>query len=302
MVQNPSSSALAIHSPAKWVAGSVLLSSLVCFQTLVEAAQLSFRDGRYNYVLVTLAVTLVLFYRDRDHLFRLWPVNSEDKFGGLLAVIGLASNLLLTYVVGADLYWRFLALVLCWMGSLWHGYGFESVRRAGFHLLLLAAAAPVPKPWIHNFEVFLQYLSADVSNVIFRLLGTTVYREGLVFALPTMNVEVARECSGIRSTTALILIVAVCGYLMLRNPWLRVMFLLLAVPAGILKNAVRIVTLALLGSDVSPDYLTGPLHKQGGPLFTLTAILVLGPALWMLMRAEQWKTAKQPASPQVHPQ
>ena len=48
---------------------------------------------------------------------------------------------------------------------------------------------------------------------------------------------------------------------------------------------------------MSTDYLAGPLHKQGGPLFTLTAVAVLGPVLWVLMRAERPKKADAAVQP-----
>lgn len=140
---------------------------------------------------------------------------------------------------------------------------------------------------MHTFETFLQHASADLADVIFRLIGQMVYREDLVFTLPGLSIEVARECSGIRSTTALILVVAVCGHLLLRSGKSKLFLLLMSIPAGILKNAVRIVILGWLGSNLSPTYLEGPIHKQGGPLFTLTAVAVLGPLLWMLMRMEK---------------
>ena len=118
-------------------------------------------------------------------------------------------------------------------------------------------------------EVMLQYASADVSDVFLRMTGASVYREGLVFAMPGFNVEVARECSGIRSTTGLIIVVALAAHLRLSSSWARLWLLMLAVPVGIFKNSVRLSTLAWLGCFVSPEYLYGWLHKYGGPPFTM---------------------------------
>ncbi|MBS0483574.1 MAG: archaeosortase/exosortase family protein [Proteobacteria bacterium] len=272
--------------PVRWLAWFFLPSLVIAHRTVLEMAKVGWDDDRYNYTLASLAVALVLLYQEWDFLFP--PRLQQDKSGLWLAVSGLAANLVLTYAVpGVDLFWRGVALSLVWIGGLWYCHGTLSLRKGAFQvLLLLFAVPPVPQAWMHRFEVFLQHSSANLSELIFRLIGQTMFRDGLIFQLPGLNIEVATECSGIRSTTALILVVAVCAHLLLQTGRSKLILLLLAIPAGILKNAVRIVILGWLGSNLSPSYLDSPLHRQGGPLFTLTAVAVLGPALWWLMRRE----------------
>lgn len=273
--------------PIRWLTLFFVPSLLICHRTVAEAARLGWDDDRYNYTLVALVVGLVLLYQERSFLF---PEAVQNQTQGLLlAAGGLVANLALTYGVGGiDLFWRTMALVVAWIGGLWYCHGAAALREGLFQvLLLLLAVPPLPEAWMHGFETFLQHWSADVAELIFRLIGQTMYREGLVFALPDLSIEVARECSGIRSTMALILVVAVCAHLLLRTGRAKLILLLMAIPAGILKNAVRVVVLGWLGSNLSPSYLNGPLHKQGGPLFTLTAVAVLGPLLWLLMRMEK---------------
>jgi exosortase len=273
--------------PSRWLTWFFLPSLVICYRTVVEAAAFGWQDDRYNYTLVALVVALVLLYQERDMLF---PETLQNEPQGLmLAGTGLVVNLFFTYgMPGTDLFWRVMGIALLWIGGLWYCHGFRSLRESTFQvLLLLLAVPPLPESWMHTFETFLQHASADLADVIFRLIGQMVYREDLVFTLPGLSIEVARECSGIRSTTALILVVAVCGHLLLRSGKSKLFLLLMSIPAGILKNAVRIVILGWLGSNLSPTYLEGPIHKQGGPLFTLTAVAVLGPLLWMLMRMEK---------------
>ncbi|BDC48067.1 hypothetical protein F183_A03830 [Bryobacterales bacterium F-183] len=276
--------------PLQWFA-AVALAAVICYRTAMETAALSYSDSRYNYVLVGIAVVLVLIYQERD--FLIGPTLRNDIRGAVLAGAGIVANLALTYGADVELYWRYLGLAAAWIGALWYLHGVESLREGMFQVIMLVASAPLPEAWIHGFEVFLQHASAEVSDVIFQMLGTPVYREGLVFALPGLNIEVARECSGMRSTTALIMVVAVCAHLLLRRTGSKALMLFLTIPVGIIKNAVRIVILAWLGSNVSAGYLDGPLHKQGGPLFTLTAVALLGPTLWLLMRSEKRQQQQQ---------
>lgn len=55
---------------------------------------------------------------------------------------------------------------------------------------------------------------------------------------------------------------------------------------SILKNAIRILTIAELGTRVNPSFLHGALHRHGGILFLGLAVLLLIVLLWILRRSE----------------
>ena len=57
------------------------------------------------------------------------------------------------------------------------------------------------------------------------------------------------------------------------------LFVLLALPLGIIKNGIRITTLTLLAIYVDPSFLSGNLHREGGFLFFLLALAMLAPVL-----------------------
>ena len=62
---------------------------------------------------------------------------------------------------------------------------------------------------------------------------------------------------------------------------------LLAIPIGIFKNAVRIVTLSYLGVYVDRAYLEGRLHHQyGGLVFSSLALFLVVPLLILLRKSE----------------
>ena len=113
----------------------------------------------------------------------------------------------------------------------------------------------------------LQSASAEVSYVYFKLIGIPIYREGFVFHLPGVSVEVAKECSGIRSSIALFITSILAGHLFLKTGWKKGILAVSIIPIAILKNGVRIVTLSLLGAYVDISFLTDSLlHKKGGIL------------------------------------
>jgi len=107
-------------------------------------------------------------------------------------------------------------------------------------------------------------------------------RQGFVLAVPGVTIEVAQECSSIRSSMALFITCLLAAHLYLRTGWKMLLFVLLSLPVSVVKNGIRIATLTLLSIYVDPAFLTGRLHHEGGFVFFLIALLILCPVfLWL---------------------
>jgi exosortase len=180
-----------------------------------------------------------------------------------------------------------LSAVLFWVGGFIYFYGTRAFRTALFPLAFLVLMVPIPTAVVEKIISLLQHASAEVSYFIFRLTGVPILREGLVFHLPRVSVEVAEQCSGIRSSIALFITCILAGYLFLESGSRRFILILAILPLAIFKNAVRIVTLSLLAVYVDKSFLTNSLlHKKGGIVFFIMALAILGPLLWLLRRSE----------------
>jgi exosortase len=118
----------------------------------------------------------------------------------------------------------------------------------------------------------LQKGSAEMSYGLFKLAGVPVFRDGFTFSLPGVTIEVAQECSGIRSSVSLLITSILAGYLMLRSGWSKFALGLLTIPIVILKNAVRIVAISWLGVYVDRSFFYGNLHRYGGLPFSILAL------------------------------
>src|SRR5207244_11592806 len=110
------------------------------------------------------------------------------------------------------------------------------------------------------------------------------------FALPGVTIEVAKECSGIRSSLALLVTSLLAGHLFLRSGWRKSVLVLAILPLLVVKNGIRIVTLSLLSIYVDPGFLTGSLHHEGGIIFFLLALILLAPVLWFLQRLKRTRS------------
>jgi len=204
---------------------------------------------------------------------------------GLLVYAGPISN----GVVGLDLLSiKAFAVVILWMAVFLLFYGVDGFRIALFPLLFLFFMVPMPEALLNMIVATLQRGSAEASAILFKLTGTPFFRDGFMFSLPGISVEIARQCSGIRSSLALLITCLLAGHLMLESKWGKLVLALVAVPIAMVKNAIRIVTLSMLAIHVDQKYLLdSDLHRDGGVLFFMLALLLMWPLLWVLRRWER---------------
>jgi exosortase len=178
--------------------------------------------------------------------------------------------------------------VLWFIGSFVLAYGFRAFREGMFPLLFLLFVIPIPMFILDPFVELLQVCSAHASYFLLSLSGVPLHRDGFVFALPGITIEVAPQCSGIRSSIALIITSVFAGYLFLQKGWSRLVLVLSFFPITVFKNALRITTLSLLASYVDTRFITGSwLHKSGGIPFFAVGLLLMAPVLWALMKWEK---------------
>lgn len=179
------------------------------------------------------------------------------------------------------------ALVLVLLSGFALFLGRAALENARFPLLFLFLTIPFPAVLLNRAIYFLQRGSAGVTGMIFDLVGVPALREGFVFHLAHFNIEVAKECSGIRSSLALLILALVVGHLFLRSLWKQVVFVIAGLLIMVVKNGVRIATLTILAEYVNPGFLYGRLHHGGGVVFFLFGLLLLLPILWLLQRGEK---------------
>jgi len=233
-------------------------------------------------------ISAALLYLERDRVPR--QTSSDKMLGGifllLAAVIALPSYYAAGKGLGMQLSGSILALALVWIAGFAFFFGKAALRAAYFPFLFLLLMVPIPNSLLDRIILLLQQGSAWITGVLFDIVGVPVLREGLVFHLAKVSIEVAKECSGIRSSMALFIVALLVAHFSLRNFWNKVFFVAFGLFLMILKNGVRIATLTLLAVYVNPDFLFGRLHHQGGVVFFVLALLLLLPLLFFLQRNE----------------
>lgn len=157
-----------------------------------------------------------------------------------------------------------------------------------FPLALLFLMLPLPSILEKISVAILQRASAEVAYILIKLSGMPVFREGLVFTLPNFRMEVAEECSGIRSTLVLFITSLLAGHLFLRRKSFKGLLALAVLPIGILRNGFRILVITWLTVNVDRTIgVDGPVHKKGGPFFFVLSLGALFGLLFLLRRFEE---------------
>jgi exosortase len=179
-----------------------------------------------------------------------------------------------------------LGIIIIWVGGFVTFFGLSATRIALFPLSFLIFIIPLPEALLFRSITALQHASAEVVSLLFQLCPFPFTREGLYFTLPGLNIEVARECSSIRSSLALCIACVLANHLLLHRWCSKAIVLLLVFPLAVFKNGVRIVTLSLLTLYVDKGFMASDLHSKGGVVFFGLALAMLLPIFLGLRKLE----------------
>lgn len=290
----------------RWLlfSGWIVLSSLLFIKPLSAIVRLFLSRDDTSYLALIPFISGWVFWLDRRRIF---PNLSIDKtlaspFLFLAACVALA-----TYFAGSNSWpglqfsgW-ILSLVLVWTAGFGLLFGKTAMKAGRFPLLFLVLMVPLPNFLLDRLIYLLQQGSAWVTGAFFDVAGVPVLREGLVFHLARVNIEVARECSGIRSSMALVILALLVSHFRLKSFWSQILFVACGLLMMIVKNGIRIATLTLLAMYVDPNFLFGRLHHQGGVVFFILALLLLLPLLLFLERMESKSLAVTESPRPSHP-
>ena len=265
------------------------VGTAVFWGPLQELAALSLDDELYSYIGLIPLFSLAIILLKRKDIFS--QVKFAPALGAAVVLTGLA--LLLIGTVFKRRPWKRLPVAFnkrfralddrLFYRALWRQRSRSHVSFAVFVFF-----SPVPAVVLDRCVRFLQQMTADVVDGIFGLMGLTYLRTGMVFQLPNVAIEVAEQCSGIRSSLSLVVATTAAGYVFLETGWRRLILVLAIIPITIFKNALRVTTLTLLAAYVDPAWLTSSwLHRAGGKPFFFIALLIWAPLLWLLWRSEK---------------
>lgn len=192
--------------------------------------------------------------------------------------------------------WSILSFVSFTVASVAWAVGPAAVRAAVFPLGFLFIMVPPPPAAMHGLETWLQHTSADVVAVFFQVAGVENVRDGLLFHLKNITLEVAPECSGIRSTLFLEVLSLFTGYFFLKSAAHRTLLAVAAPLLGVVRNGFRILVIGWLCVHYGPEMSESAVHRKGGPYFFAISLLPFALLVYLLVRRERRSRPRLPAA------
>lgn len=266
-----------------------LTSTALLWKPFVASLYLALHDDEFTHILLILPVSATLILSEWGSLkFKPSPSPrigvSLLLAGILIAVFSSASRARLS--PDSRLAAGMFALVTLWIAAFVLCFGTKVARSLLFPLCFLFWIVPIPAFALGRIVQWLQSGSAFAAWLLFSAAGVPTARDGILLSIPGLNIEVAQECSSIRSSLMLLVTAMVLAHVLLRTPWRKAAVVLLVVPLSVAKNGLRIFTISMLGTHVDRGFLTGRLHRDGGILFFLIALGAILLAIWFLRTGE----------------
>jgi exosortase C (VPDSG-CTERM-specific) len=280
--------------PRRFLAFVLLIAGLMAAfgVPLYSLALHAAHSNLHSYILLIPFVSAYLIYTHWNQL----PREYGSAFGCALLPAAVGSTALVTawrlpasgYSISLNDHLSLIAFsFVCFIWS--GGYAFlgsKWMRAAAFPIAFLAFVIPLPDVVVDYLENASKLASAEVASFLFNATGTPVLRDGTVFQLPGITIEVAKECSGIRSSLVLLITSLLASYLFLRSRWRRVLLSAVVIPLGLLRNGFRILVISLLCVRYGPQMIHSLIHRRGGPIFFTASLVPLFLLLWWLRRSD----------------
>ena len=250
-----------------WGAACFLIVLVAAFgQSLFALINYAARSDLYSYILLVPFVSGYLLYI-RRHQF---PKNYVTDFRLAIVLLVAAAGMLI-FSYGSHLEAKIpiepdrlalltLSFLCCLAAGGFFFFGRDWMRSVAFPLAYLIFMVPMPDSMRDALELASKSASAEVANLFFHLSGTPFLRDGAIFQLPNITIQVAQECSGIRSSLVLLMTSILAANLFLKTSWRRIVLVAFVIPLGILRNGFRILVIGLLCANVGPQMIHSPIH------------------------------------------
>jgi exosortase len=302
LATNPNSKSILKSSPRLVFFILSAVAVALWWSPLAAWFALASQDEQYTHVLLILPISVALILLQWES-----PTGSSDSraaSGFALLVIALVGTAIVRWIrlspADVQLSLNILLLVAWWMGAFLLCFATRAFRRALFPLCFLLWMVPIPQFVLNPMVGLLQHGSAASAHWLFTAARIPVDQRGMLMHIPGLTLEVAPECSSIRSSMMLLVTTMVLAQLLLLSFWRKAVVVAVAIPLSVAKNGLRIFVIAVLTTRVDPSFLTGRLHRQGGVVFFGIALLGIFLVLWILRRDENQKSqTARSASPQV---
>lgn len=194
-----------------------------------------------SHVALVFAVSAFLVWLKRKDLKAI-PVRPAILPGTLL--LGLGCLMLSAGKLGNAMVLQQISMIPTLLGAVWLFLGFGHLKALFIPVGYLLFGMGIIEDLLGNVAFYLQLMSAWIASHLLLLTGMPVLLKGTFVELPHINLEVARECSGINHIVMVVALAVLLAYTIQRTLAKRFILVLSAMLIGIFANGLRV---ALIG-------------------------------------------------------
>lgn len=247
------------------------LSLWLYARTLAHLVGQWWHDPNFSHGFFVPLFSAYIIWQERDRLRRT-PL--KPAWSGLV-IVAFALSVLIVGQLGAELFLARVSLLFLAAGLIVLFLGWKFLRTLSFPLAFLLLMIPIPTIIFNQITFPLQLLASRIAGEILPLFSVPVLVQGNVIVLPSMALEVAEACSGIRSLMSLLTLAIIYGYLIEKRLAVRWLLALASIPIAVAANSVRIIGTGLLVQYWDPDKAEGFFHLFSGWLIFVVSLVML---------------------------
>lgn len=260
------------HRSAIWPTAAVLVVVAWLYAPIIfHLVRQWWTDPNFSHGFFVPLFSGFVLWKNREKLAEIPPAPSSWGLG----IILISLLMLIVGSFGAELFLSRISIVFLAAGLVVFFLGWATLRAVLFPVLFLGLMVPVPTIVMNEITLPLQILASKLASWMLPVFGVPVLREGNIIHLPSMPLEVAEACSGIRSLMSLATLAIIYGYFMEQRQSLRVLLVLASVPIAVAANGFRIVGTGLIVQYWDPAKAEGFFHEFSGWLVFIVSLIML---------------------------
>lgn len=224
----------------------------------------------------------VIAWIERERLRR--AAGPGHPAGAAIALTGLGLLALGTAADSVLLQGASVAVTIA--GLVAWSFGMRCLRAAAFPIAFLLLMAPLPRAVVAAVTLQVQLFAAALAVAVLRLLDLPVYQAGVRIELPTMTLQVAEACNGLRFLMALLVLTAAFAQITQRTVADKAVLVAAAIPVAIVANAMRVAAIVLGVQYVGPEVAGRTIHNWiGKGMWGLTLVPLIGLGILLARRS-----------------